>query len=426
MVYSPTMGNFRLSPEEAGGGPDYMKALQAGLQGAADVYKPRTAAEGLLAKMLENKINQPKADDAQGWYETERDYRRALTKQALREPQLGGEAGLLDYLIKNKDRISQLGANDYSQDSGDYNQDSAAQQSFVDNSDNPGVSAQGPGVIQDGNAFPGRTRTPSPGQKIYQHMLDKAMGVNNTALQGPARVVDDLNRLKQMYGENSPEYQQAKDIAEADITSKQALAGQRSGSIPRLKAGESYIKDDAGKLIGVNHSPTQKESDEIAGRTFFNETYPIVNKGASLFTGEESIRRLENAAANYKTDPKARAVFDDFLLAEKLSATTAVKEAATVGAGKQKEVFNQFKDSLAKSDVPKVLQKWIKEYQIPASAQYKAGLRMQEILNRASEKSASSIPATVPRYFNAKDNKAASSNKPIKMVWQNGTLVRAE
>ncbi len=94
MVYSPIMGAFQLRPEEASGQPDYQKALQdvfKNVQGAYDTaYKPKNMAEALLAAQIQNKINQPKADDAQGWYnlqkealQSETGLRGAHLKQAL-------------------------------------------------------------------------------------------------------------------------------------------------------------------------------------------------------------------------------------------------------------------------------------------------------------------------------------------------------
>lgn len=65
MVYSPVMGNFRLSGQEAGGQPDYGQALREGFQTSADVYKPKSASESLLAQMLQNKMNIPKAEHAE-------------------------------------------------------------------------------------------------------------------------------------------------------------------------------------------------------------------------------------------------------------------------------------------------------------------------------------------------------------------------
>ncbi len=107
-------GAFRLSGEEAGGGPNYVKSLREGFQGAADVYKPRTASEGLLAKMLENKMNKPKAEGAQLAFDTDIGYKQALTNQANRPAAVSGEIPLLFQLRNSlpagpdRDRVDQM------------------------------------------------------------------------------------------------------------------------------------------------------------------------------------------------------------------------------------------------------------------------------------------------------------------------------
>ena len=69
MAYTPIMPNMKLTAQDMGGA-DYMKAIQKGFQGAADVYKPQTAASTLLEKMLKNKhdsiVNQylPRSEEA--------------------------------------------------------------------------------------------------------------------------------------------------------------------------------------------------------------------------------------------------------------------------------------------------------------------------------------------------------------------------
>lgn len=68
MVYSPIMNAFRLSPEEAGGQPDYINALKKGFEasnvGAEAAYRPKNLAEALLRSQLENKIKGSEANYA--------------------------------------------------------------------------------------------------------------------------------------------------------------------------------------------------------------------------------------------------------------------------------------------------------------------------------------------------------------------------
>ena len=83
MAYTPIMPNMKLTAQDMGGA-DYMKAIQKGFQGAADVYKPQTAASTLLEKMLKNKISQPYADNANEWFQADLGYKQALAEQARR------------------------------------------------------------------------------------------------------------------------------------------------------------------------------------------------------------------------------------------------------------------------------------------------------------------------------------------------------
>jgi len=57
MAYTPIMPNMKLTAADMGA-PDYADALRKGFQTSADVYKPSTAAAGLLDAMLKNKQQQ--------------------------------------------------------------------------------------------------------------------------------------------------------------------------------------------------------------------------------------------------------------------------------------------------------------------------------------------------------------------------------
>lgn len=82
MVYNASFLPQMLTKEQTGI-PDYAKALQAGMQTAADVYKPQTAQATLLQQMLQNKIKQPYAEHAEEAFKTDMDYKRALMAQAF-------------------------------------------------------------------------------------------------------------------------------------------------------------------------------------------------------------------------------------------------------------------------------------------------------------------------------------------------------
>ena len=99
MAYSPFKIGYKLSPEGVSGHPNYQKALQdtyANIQGAYDTaYKPKNLSEQLLAAQLANKINKPKAENAQLSFDTDIGYKQALTNQANRPPAITGETAQL-------------------------------------------------------------------------------------------------------------------------------------------------------------------------------------------------------------------------------------------------------------------------------------------------------------------------------------------
>jgi hypothetical protein len=100
MPYNPIMPSMKLTAQDMGV-PDYVQALQSGLQTASDVYKPRRASEDLLAQMLANKMNKPKAEGAQLSFDTDIGYKQALTNAANRPPQMSGEAAQL-FALRNQ------------------------------------------------------------------------------------------------------------------------------------------------------------------------------------------------------------------------------------------------------------------------------------------------------------------------------------
>lgn len=79
-------GAFRLTAEEAGGQPDYYKAIEnafKGIQNAAETaYKPKTMAEMLLAQQLANKFQAPRSERADEFAQADLNYKNALSQQA--------------------------------------------------------------------------------------------------------------------------------------------------------------------------------------------------------------------------------------------------------------------------------------------------------------------------------------------------------
>lgn len=239
-------------------------------------------------------------------------------------------------------------------------------------------------------------------QKAYA-ATTKFKGIVNPGgvLHGPARDASDLERLRMQVGENSPVYQNAEAAYKANIDAKKDLRDLRARTKEGLKPGEKQFFDkETGEPLGKEIPLTAKERESEEGNILFNELYPYVYKGASPFSGEGSITRLENAARNYKTDPKARKMFDDFLLADKMLAATAVNEASTLKSGRTNQTYNLLKESLSAQDIPNVIKKMIKQYQIPASAQLKASMNYQKVLSDARKKARKSTPATQKLFYN--------------------------
>jgi hypothetical protein len=230
--------------------------------------------------------------------------------------------------------------------------------------------------------------------------VDPASGEHNI-LHGPARDAADLAKLKKEVGENSEVYQNAKNAYDAQVDAKKDLRDLRARTKAGLKYGEKeFFNEQTGEPLGKEIPLTSAERQSEEGNILFNELYPYVYKGASPFSGEGSIRRLEQAAANYKKDPKARKLFDDFLLAEKMLAATTVNEASTLKAGRTNRTYNMLKESLDAQDVPKTIKKLIKQYGLPASAQLKASMNYQKALSDARQKARKGTPATQKLFYN--------------------------
>jgi hypothetical protein len=217
---------------------------------------------------------------------------------------------------------------------------------------------------------------------------------------GAARDAFDLERLRKSEGEDSRVYKNALNAYNASLDAKQDLRDLRSRTKSGLRPGEKEFFDpDSGAPLGKEIPLSAKDMEAEEGNTIFNKLYPLVYKGASQFSGKGSIQRLQDAAANYKTDPKAKKLFDDFLLAEKALAATVVNEASTLKAGKTNTTYKMLKESLEAQDIPRFIKRYIKEYNIPASAQLKAAMRYHKALSDARVYARKSTPATRKLFY---------------------------
>jgi hypothetical protein len=246
----------------------------------------------------------------------------------------------------------------------------------------------------------------------HKYKFDPLGVAKEDVLHGPARDASDLKKLKEKEGEDSEVYKNAKAAYDANLEQKKDLRDLRERTKQGLKPGEKLFYDaQSGEPAGKEIPLTAKEREAEEGNIMFNELYPYVYKGGAPFSGEGSITRLQNAAAHYKTDPKARKMFDNLLLSDKMLAATTVNEASTLKAGKTNTTYKMLKESLEAQDVPRIIKKLIKEYNIPASAQLRAGMRYQKLLSEARNKARKGTPATQKLYFDPE--KQAANEKKI-------------
>jgi len=263
--------------------------------------------------------------------------------------------------------------------------------------DNPTPKAPTPQALKQG----GFNFTPEQQMALGMAGIKIPTAKESNILHGPARDAADLEKLRKDVGEASPVYQNAKAVYDAQIDAKKDLRDLRARTKAGLKPGEKeFFDSQSGEPLGKEIPLTAKERESEEGNILFNELYPYVYKGASPFSGQGSIRRLEQAAANYKTDPKARKLMDDFLLSEKMMAATTVNEASTLKAGHTNQTYNRLKESLEAQDIPKLVKKLFKEYGLPPSAQLKAAMRYQKILSDARNKARKGTPATQKLFYN--------------------------
>lgn len=218
--------------------------------------------------------------------------------------------------------------------------------------------------------------------------------------QGPAREAMDLERLRQEQGEDSPVYQNALASYNAKRQAQEDLSGIRGRQLSGLKPGERWIYGDNSEILGKEIPLTATERNEYRGRGFFNNILPIMNKGLPVFSGQGSIKRFEQAASRYGVDPQATEMIDNYLLGQKLLTAGVVKEAATLGAGKQKKTYDQLRQSLESSDIPKSISRIVKQFQLPAAAELKANQNFQRVLNEATRAGEQAVPAYQQQYFN--------------------------
>ncbi len=266
-------------------------------------------------------------------------------------------------------------------------------------------------------------------------LMEKKLQYKNQSapLQGPARDAADLERLKKEVGENSSVYMNALASYNAQTDAKKDLRDLRERTKQGLRPGEKQFFDEkTGEPLGKEIPLTEKERESEQGNILFSELYPYVYKGASPFSGEGSIIKLEQAASNYKTNAQAKKMIDDFLLADKMLAASTVNEASTLKAGKTNRTYMMLKDSLEAQDIPKLIKKLVKQYNLPPSAQFNASMRYQKLLSDARKKASSSTPATQKLFYNPEmqqkheEEKLGGSSKKVDGQYNDNDKVKVE
>jgi hypothetical protein len=248
------------------------------------------------------------------------------------------------------------------------------------------------------------------------------------AYHGAARDAYDLERLRKEVGEDSPVYQNAIQTYKASQQAKEDLSGLRGRTLGGLKPGERWIKNDkTGEIEGKEIPLTATERTEHKGRGFFNYVFPYISNGLSPISGQGSIRKFEQASREYKTNPAAQQLIDDWLLGKKLLTAGVVKESSTLGSGKQKSTYQQLRESLNSSDIPEKIGSIIKQFNLPPEAMQRADQRFQQILNEATEAGESNVPAFQKHLFNPKQHPSAEKessdmNRMVKIIDPDGKI----
>lgn len=256
---------------------------------------------------------------------------------------------------------------------------------------------------------------------FFKHTFgyDPLVAEKGSAYQGAAREAYDLERLRKEVGADSPIYKSAQHAYEASIRSKEDLSNLRGRTLGGLKPGERWFTDEqSGDVLGKEIPLTATERQEHTGRGFFNYVFPHISQGLSEFSGKGSIRKLQDAASRYNTDPAAKRLIDDYYLGKKLLTAGVVKEAATLGSGKQKSTYQQLKESLNSSDVPEKIGSLIKQFGLTSEINKNADQRFQQILNEATEAGHRSVPAFQKQYFHPEkmQKKESSGEKSSEII----------
>ena len=407
-MYSPIVNPHELTAEGATGNPSYFQAMLNAYKGLEAAQKPHKMMEEILKQQIENKYAPRKNEAALANSEAStanmRDthgmagLRRQLLQSNINKannPPLTGDAGFIEYLLRNKERLNGL---------------NGQQEQPQEQEQEPQFGEGEP------SAMPSIMPRQKPNQQAYadkliQGLIDKHSGKKTYA---PSITQKQLDEQADVDAGFYPGTGRQRPFENQEIHKKyQDVYNEHNTGLTK---GSHFIYNEAGKPIGEQRKKTPHEREIEKGTVLFKEFYPIINEGLNRYSGEDSIRNMESDARNYKTDPKARKRFDQLQLALKLEPLTTVTEAARFGAGKQNQVFNQFNRALSSFDVPSKIASLIKQYQIPASSNIKAGLRYAETLNKGEQRYAQEASPNIVEYYSGQAPKQSSGEPSEKEI----------
>lgn len=270
-TWSLPNGAFRLSGEEAGGMPNFAKALSEGVRAS---YLPKQLAENLLAQKMLNAINKPKADNANAWFQAElnnKNLQGSILGQQLQEAmffnqsplhrllKMGGPAGQIGAMMLLRDQdASQYPsqASGYHQEGNGFGYDQPPSQRSVGVSD----------YANNGNPNLDSAIESLPPEKrdAYKAMFSSA-GVNQQ--QMPRATQNSTSNYAKML----------EDSLAADIASKKVLndyrrslteTSSKRASTPMSKLAQELEEVKAGFLPGTNgqHRISPEQQQELIGK----------------------------------------------------------------------------------------------------------------------------------------------------------------
>jgi len=289
MAFNIPNGAFRLTPEEAGGQPNYTQALRNAFLNSQDAtetaYKPKTMAEQLLAAKLQNKINTPKSEDAANWYDLEKQAKQAEINKANRPDAITGETAQL-FALRNtlpegpdRDRVDQIISMKARGSNGTTVFDPA--------SGNPLVQIGGAAGRSGGGTF----MNPTTGE-----ITSQPTGATASNLQQRVVGADALKPYVQKILETMPQFQSP--VNQASLLGQKlanAFGGQNFALPSQEASGKAAIKEASEgmlKTFGLNATGANRQAMEDIVKPKFGES------------SDGYARRVKEQAAAYAQNKK--------------------------------------------------------------------------------------------------------------------------